>query len=431
MPSMPQTPNSAPTADRQGLLGPIQGAFHLFTGQIARLVFQALYIVLVTRGLGAEDFARYSALQALLIGLVPFTAMGFPILALRAVARDPERRAAIWSAGLRMILILGGVGSLLVAFLAPGILNVSFPRLPILLFAFSELIFFGLVNLVNGVLQGGERLDRMARVLAGLSFARLVAVAALYYGPGLDLPGFALAHFGGTLLCLLIALRAYGRGWAWPPSAEGGAAMRAGLRDGFTIAVSASGRSFLMGLDRMLLPAMAGLTAAAQYGAGFRVAAYALMPLQAFMAALYPRFFRRGARSLGDGLALWRRSAPLALAYALPVAVILYFMAPLLTLVFGAEYPEAPTVLRHLVWLLLLQALYIPLGDALSGADHFTYRGISIVAALVLNLGLNLWLIPRLGWRGAVIAAYGAQSLLLIMYALKVGLVNRGERSSS
>ncbi len=130
-------------------------------------------------------------------------------------------------------------------------------------------------------------------------------------------------------------------------------------------------------------------------------------------------------------MALWRRSAPLALAYALPVAVILYFMAPLLTMVFGAEFPEAPLVLRHLVWLLLLRAIAIPLGDTLSGADHLIARGVSILAALALNLTLNLLLIPRMGWRGAVVAAYGAQLLLIILYALKAMAVSRTERSGS
>lgn len=429
MPAMHDDQVEATTTHWPGMRGVVHGSLHLFSGQLVRVFGQSLYFVLVTRGLGAEDFGRYTAVQALLLGLVPFTSLGFPILAIRAVARDPSQRRAIWSGGLWVVLALGGVASLMVTMLAPGLLKISFPRLPLFLFTVSELVFYGLVNLLTGVLQGEERLDRMARVLVGLSLARLAAVALVYFGPGLDLATFAAAHLAGTLLCLCCALLAYGGAWAWPPPAFNLHGFRSLAAAGFYIALTASGRGFLMGLDRMMMPALAGLTTAAQYGAGFRVAAFALMPLQAFMAALYPRFFRRGAQSLSSGLALWRRSAPMALLYAVPVATLLFFAAPLLGPLLGVEYPEAPTVLRHLAWLLILQALYTPLGDALSGADHFAYRSASILIALVGNLGLNLWLIPDLGWRGAVLAAYSAHLLLLLLYAAKAISVSRRERA--
>jgi len=405
----------------------IEGSLHLFSGQLFRLLVNSIYFLLVVRGLGAEDFGRYSAVQALLTALVPFSALGFPVLAIRAIARDPQRRAVIWSGGLRVILIFGGGMSVLATFLVPRGLGISFPMLALILFAISELILFALVSLITGVLQGDERLDRMARVLVGLSTARLAMVAILYFGPGLNLVNFALSHMAGSLLCVLGALRAYGRGWAWPPVAAGKGAIREGLRDGITISLAASGRGFLMGLGSMLLPAMAGLTEAAQYSAGYRVAAFTLVPLQSFMAALYPRFFRRGANSMASGLALWRRSAPLALAYAIPVATLLYFAAPLLEPILGDEFAGATPVLQTLIWILIIQALYAPLGDLISGADHFSYRSGSIIVALLCNLGLNLWLIPDFGWLGAVLAAYGAQFLLLLFYAVKVARLSRVE----
>lgn len=431
MPSMPTDPTPSRTSEQSGMRRTIEGSLHLFSGQLFRLLVNSVYFLLVVRGLGAEDFGRYSAVQALLTALGPFAALGFPVLAIRAIARDPARRPVIWSAGLRVILLFGGGMGLLITFLAPLGLGISFPHLALLLFAVSELILFTLVTLINGVLQGDERLDRMARVLAGLSFARLAMVSVLYFGPGLTLVNFAFSHMVGSLLCVLGALRAYGRGWAWPPVAAGRDAIREGLRDGITISLAASGRGFLMGLGSMLLPAMAGLTAAAQYSAGYRIAAFTLVPLQSFMAALYPRFFRRGATSMASGLALWRRSAPLALAYAVPVATIVYFAAPLLEPVLGEEFAGATPVLQHLIWILIIQSLYAPLGDLLSGADHFTYRSASIIIALLCNLGLNLWLIPDLGWLGAVVAAYGAQVLLLVLYAAKVASLSRGELSAA
>lgn len=395
----------------------LRGSLHLLAGHLLRLLIQSAYFILMTRGLGVEDYGRFAGLQALLLGLVSFATLGFPVLALRSVAREAGGRAAVWSGGLRVTLLLGGALALLVTLLAPALLRIEVPRLSLLLLAVAELVVYGLLTLFIGIMQGDQRLDRMAIVEVAIAACRLLAVGAVALAGGLDLPRFAAAHLAGSLLALAATLLAFGRGWVWPLVPVDWAAIRREFADGLYIALSAAGRNFLLGIDKMLLPALAGLAVAGQYAAGFRVFGFALLPVQAFMSALYPRFFQRGQDSFAGSLALWRRSAPLLLLYALPMSGLLYVAAPWLGPLLGAEYPEAPAVLRALVWALPLQALYLPLGDALSGADQFGFRSACIFAAALANLGLNLLLIPRLGWQGAVLALYLAQGLLLLLYA--------------
>jgi O-antigen/teichoic acid export membrane protein len=407
----------------------LRGSLHLLAGHLLRIAIQSAYFVLTTRGLGVEDFGRYTGLQALLLGLVSFTSLGYPILALRAVARDARGRAAIWSGGLRVTLALGGLCALAVTLLGPSLLRIDFPRLPLLMIAVAELVVYAVLILLSGIMQGDQRLDRMAMIEVGLALCRLAVVGAVAFAGGLDLSRFAAAHLAGSCLWLFAALTVFGRGWAWPLLPVAWREIRGSVRDGLYIALAASGRSFLVGLDKMLLPAMAGLAIAGQYAAGYRVFAFALLPVQAFMSALYPRFFQSGQGSMAGSLALWRRSAPLVLAYALPMSLLLYFAAPLLGPILGAEYPEAPQVLRALIWVLLLQALYLPLGDALSGADHFGFRSTSILVAMLANLGLNLILIPRQGWQGAVLAVYLSHGLLLLLYVWGAQRALRSERA--
>jgi len=414
---------------RLGVWQLLRGSLHLLAGHLVRLVIQAAYFILTTRGLGVEDFGRYTGLQALLLGLVSFTNLGYPILALRAVARDARGRAAVWSGGLRVTLVLGGSFALVAALLGPTLLHIDFPRLPLLLIALAELVVYAVLILISGIMQGDQRLDRVAIIEVGLAFSRLAMVGGVALVAGLDLARFAVAHLAGSLLWLILALAIFGRGWAWPLVPVGWAEIRATVRDGLYIALAASGRSFLMGIDKMLLPAMAGLAVAGQYAAGSRVFLFALLPVQAFLSALYPRFFQQGQGSFAGSLALWRRSAPFVVAYALPMCLLLYLAAPLLGPILGAEYPEAPQVMRALVGSLLLQALYLPLGDALSGADHFGFRSASIFIAVLANLGLNLILIPRQGWQGAVLAVYLSHGLLLGLYIWGARRALRSERA--
>ncbi|MEZ4648177.1 MAG: oligosaccharide flippase family protein [Candidatus Eisenbacteria bacterium] len=423
---------SQPAGQSLGLWKILRGSLHLFTGHVLRLLVQSAYFVVITRGLGAEEYGRYTGVQALLLGLVAFSSLGYQVLALRAVARDSGQRAALWSGGLWVLLVLGGSLTLAATMLGPLVLSIPFPRTPLLLFAVSELLLYGTLMLVSGIMQGMERLDRMATIEVLLAVTRLAAVGGAWLAGGLTLGRFATAHAAGSLVCLVLVLLLFGRGWAWPLSPVSWADIRANLRDGFYISLSASGRSFLVGIDKMALPALAGLAVAGQYAAGFRVFAFAMLPIQAFMAALYPRFFQQGQDSLHGSISIWRRTAPVALLYAVPVSVVLFLAAPLLGPVLGSEYPEAPTVLRYLVWLLILQALYLPLGDALAGADRFGYRSVSILIAVIVTWVLCVFLIPRFGWRGAVLAVYSSQFLLLLLYlwGARDGLRGRrGKRS--
>lgn len=417
---MPPMPSPALLERLRGRLGGrslVGGVLHLLAGHLLRMFIQSAYFILTTRGLGVEDYGRYTGLQALLLGLVAFTNLGYPILALREVARDTRGRAAIWSDGLRVTLVLGGGFALILAVFGPGLLGVHIPRLPLLLLALAELVFYALINLLSGIMQGAQRLDRMAQLEVALALLRLAAVGTVALAGELNLASFAVAHLVGSVLCLLLALAVLGRGWVWPLAPASWPEIRGRLRDGLYIAGAAAGRNFHVGLDKMMLPSLAGLAVAGQYAAGYRVFAFALLPVQALMSALYPRFFQQGQGSFAGSLALWRRSAPLVLAYALPVSAIVWAAAPLLGPILGSEYPEAPQVLRALIWVLVLQGLYLPLGDALSGADFFGFRTACIFAAAAVNLGLNLLLIPRQGWQGAVLAVYLSHALLLLLYA--------------
>ena len=405
----------------EGSLRPVlRGALHLLSGQSVRLISQSLYLVLLTRSLGADSYSKVTALLALFVSIYPFTCLGTPLLVLRGVARSPEQRARHWGAGLAITVTLGLLASLLLAFVAPRLLGIDFPRLPLFLFATAELVGFGIIQVLNGVQQGEERLGRVAVILALLSVLRLGIMAAVQFVAGLDLARFSYAYFAGSMLTLTWALAVYARHWGRPVLPRRIAELRAIARDGIHVSLAASGRSLLLGLDKMMLPALFGLTAAAQYGAAMRVVMFAFIPLQSLLVALLPRLFQEGGRSLKDGLQIWRRTAPLGMAYALSVALLIFLAAPLIQTVLGPEFSEVADVLRRGVWLLILLALYQPLGDALTGADFFAYRSFSLIVAVACNFGLNAWLIPRHGWRGALLAAYAANLLLLALYALRV-----------
>lgn len=85
-----------------------------------------------------------------------------------------------------------------------------------------------------------------------------------------------------------------------------------------------------------------------------------------------------------------------------------------------------PLVVTWLLPVLLFRAAHYFAADALTGAGFQGVRTAVQVGIVLLNLGLNLALIPVWGWRGAAVASWlsdGALALFLwgALFFLSVG----------
>ncbi len=84
--------------------------------------------------------------------------------------------------------------------------------------------------------------------------------------------------------------------------------------------------------------------------------------------------------------------------------------------VLGGEYARTVEALRWLSILPVLKAFHYFLADALTGAGYQGVRMIIQIAVAILNVLLNLWIIPAYSWRGASwssLASDGALCLLM------------------
>jgi PST family polysaccharide transporter len=162
--------------------------------------------------------------------------------------------------------------------------------------------------------------------------------------------------------------------------------------------------------DIFLLERWAGLDAVAHYSAVFRlVDAMRLMPA-AVLTVLLPRLF--GAR---DPL-FARRLALGMTAFAVVVTLIAWPMAPwLVSLTYGPAYVEAAPVLRILLLSFPLLTLNYSLTHQLIGWNQARAYAISCVAALMANLALNAWLIPKAAGVGAAWATLGTEVVVTVM----------------
>jgi O-antigen/teichoic acid export membrane protein len=178
--------------------------------------------------------------------------------------------------------------------------------------------------------------------------------------------------------------------------------------------------------DILLLSALATSAVVGAYGAAYRLldaTAFISLSLQGAYTAMYTYLGRETVPTLG---AVFRRSIKAAVALLIPVAVAFAGLAePIVEAFFGPKLAAAAEPLRVLAPVVVLFALYV-LGAALvvSRRDAWELLRIMIAAAIV-NVLLNLALIPSWGATGAAAAMLGSSAVFAAL-SLRVSLHETG-----
>jgi O-antigen/teichoic acid export membrane protein len=385
-----------------------------FAGQGARLVLQALYFVLVARSLGPASYGTFVAVLAFVSIVTPFASWGAGDILIRRVSRDAGLLRQAWGEAIMTAFGLGALFGVAVVLAAPHVFDGRIS--PLLVGAIAAAEFWGtsLASIAAQAYQAVERLGRMAQVWLAMSVLRVAAAVVLASVKVLQTPmSWALLYLGSTLAaaCVIVVWvsRELGR-----PIFSVAARDRGDIKRGFFYSLSTVALSIYNDIDKTMLARLATFAAAGLYGAGYRIVEVCFVPVAALLQSSYPRFFRHGKEGVRANVALARRMLPAAIVYGVVAGAVLFAAAPLLELVLGAKYASTVLVVRGLAAVPALRAIHYFAANVLTGADRQSSRSAVQVGVAALNVGLNLWLIPRNGWRGAVWATLASEAALAV-----------------
>ena len=407
----------------------------LLSGNGAAMLFQAITFLLVGRLLGSAEYGALVGMVALVNVLSQFSSLGMDMVLLRTIARDREDFPAVW--GRALLVTVCGFTVLLTGVYLYGRVFLS-PTLATLLpyLACSDALFGKVTQLASRALQGAD-LPRWSAQLAALtSFARAAAAALLAAGISLlSTPRHQAVHAlvwvrtycAVSLLVagisVVLVTRLLGRP-RWTP------VRRSHFMEGLSFCCSSSAISVYNDIDKTML-LFYGMTAAAGvYGSAYRVIDVVSVPVLSLFAAASPRLFRAGAGGGPQGAA---QGAARLLRWTVPFGVLaapaLALSAPLLPWLFGPSFQGSTSVLRWLCLLPLLRGLHYAWGTAITACGTQWPRTGAQLAAALLNILLNLVLIPRFGWRGAALASLVTDGALsLFSYVILRTLVIRQQQ---
>ncbi len=385
----------------------LRNFFNLSAGEIVARVVHFAAFAHLARVLGAGEFGRLGIVLTLVSYLMIPVLQGFDSVGMRDVARDRARLGPYAGNILSMRLL----SALLTWGALWGALRTSSLDAPTrsLLLLFGLTLFASAVS-VKWAFQAVEetRPVAVAGIVAQLAFA---AGAFTVRGPD-QILRVPLCQLGGELAAGLLLYAVFCRRFGRLAPGFRLTLWKQLLQQSAPLAVSTVLGTLLFNFDVLALAYFQPADAVGLYTAAYKLVLVFSTLLTLFQLSLFPTLARVPHSGQDVGEIAGRVLRYLAAAFV-PLGFLGLFVAPrLLAAVFGPEYAAASKALQILIWSLPWMALRAVFRIILVAYNLQALDLSAVFAGTVVNVAVDLLLVPRFGTTGAAIATLSSELVI-------------------
>jgi O-antigen/teichoic acid export membrane protein len=374
--------------------------------------------VAITRGLGPEAFGDFTAAMVFLFIPVVIADIGFSAAVIREISAAPERteRAMRASLPFRAVVSAGTVG-------LAAVIGVALPlneRTTDALLIGSIGSFLTLMTLaLLPVLQAQLR---MHWAVAGNMAGRLVTLGATLGALGLDL-GFksiVWAQVVGIAVTFVIHLVAVSRTVRIRPVIDTDY-WRNLVLGSLVIGLAIGLSQIYFRIDTVLLALLTDSEEVGLYGAAYKFIELSQFTAAAVAVSMFPPLANFVATGDSRAMPLVQKSFDVLVVGAVFLAVLmLAFPEDIITYTAGSDYSDAAAALQILAPYVLFGFVNAGLWRVLLARNRDrTLLGMS-ATVLVINVALNLVLIPEYGYKAAAAVSVVSEALILVPIVVAV-----------
>lgn len=386
----------------------LDNSFWLVCDQLVRMAGGLLVGVWMTRYLGPERYGWLSYAMAIVGTVASFTSLGLNAIVVRELARTPQE-TSVWM-GTAFVLrsasaTVGFIICVLLAWLKSGPAGSD----PLLLIVVGAGMIAQIPDAIDLLFQArGE-----ARVSAWVRISACVLANILKAGLILGrAPVLAFAAAGVVELALGSAgyvWAARHRGWVMSDWRSERARAVLLLRESWPLAVSGLAIYAQAYADQVVIGATLGGAELGQYAAALRlVTVFSFVPM-VLQTVAAPEITR--ARRDDETLYLRRLHGLYRLMFVLFLltAVPLIVLGPVATrMLYGASYAGAAALVPWLAFRLFFTNFGVARSVFVTNEGLFRFALVTAGTGAVVNLLLNLLLVPQWGARGAIAASFAS-----------------------
>jgi O-antigen/teichoic acid export membrane protein len=389
----------------------------LFVEQVLRLVSNFLIGIYVVRYLGPEQFGILSYALAFSGIFAAFSKLGLDEVMVRQLFVKPERKLAYLGTGFWMKVASGISSFIVIAAILPFTDNDATTNFYILLIAatITAESFIVIESWFHSIVK--------AKFISLCKITQLVLSGFLkiyFMLTGAELFYFVLVHALDILTLAIFLYYAYKKqdnksffgNFKWHYA-------KALIRDSWPLMLITAMAMIYFKIDQIFLKLMLGEAEVGIYASASRILEAAFLIPTVITASLFPAIIN--ARLIGEHVYYQRLQYLFSflLWMAISASLVLTIISePLMVFLFGEDFREAGLLLAIKIWAFVVLSYGMGWSKWMYAEGRFKINVVFQAYIIIVNIGLNLWLIPIYGTVGAAIASVVAISTSYPVFAI-------------
>jgi O-antigen/teichoic acid export membrane protein len=380
---------------------------------LVRNLLQLVYFIVIARVLNSTGYGSLGATLALVGVFIPFSSLGSGYLIIKNTASNRSVFPSYWGSAIVLLFLSGSVFTIIVLLLSPVFLPKTIPLTQILCICLADLIFSRLGDIAAQSFQVFDRIKEMMLVQTLIIIFKVIIALFMFSG---FIPKDTITFSYYYLFCSVIfslfsfiyVEKKLGKGiFSLKP-------LIYEIKNGIFFSIGSSAATIYNDIDKTMLAKFSTLDATGIYTAAYRIIDVTMTPLRAMLTAIYKDFFIAGEKENRKTIEIVKKAFPFSIGSGIIFVIILLIFSSYIPVVLGRDYTDTVLALRFLLPIILIRSIYYILADALTGANYQKQRSYIQVSVAVLNVGLNLLLIPRYSWFGAIYSSLFCEFAMMV-----------------
>jgi O-antigen/teichoic acid export membrane protein len=396
----------------------IKNAVYISSSSFTVMALTVVYTVLCARYFGVEGYGVYAFSLSLIMLISAFSRYGLEFIAVREVAKD-RSKVRKYLSNISAIKMLFAV--VLLSLVSAYLFATGQPlERQVVVFVFVSSSFF--IMLAEGFrwsFQAFQVMEYESFLKVLQSSLLLVSLLAIVYFR-LGIIFFAMAYLLVSIIvavfCFYFTVSRVSKfrlEFDFPFIKK---IVLGAIPLGMMFVFSA----FYLNVDNILISTIRSDVETGWYSAAYKLMSYVRVLLAYYLLVVYPAFSHLGKTSVkGAFIELFNKSFYLLLMVTLPISVGTFLLSGrIITLFFGQGFSNSTQALNILIWALPIVTIGGLFAYALISIGKQLICAFATFVGLLVNLGVDLALIPKHGFMGAAYGILAAEIvvLLIILY---------------
>ncbi|MSU54268.1 MAG: flippase [Candidatus Staskawiczbacteria bacterium] len=389
-----------------------KNTFWLIIAEVFSRFLEIILVIYIVRVLGAAEFGKFAFAMAVASMFVSFSGLGLSEIVTREIAynQDAEKE---YPAVLSFKIILG-IGIFFLAIAASFFITQD-PLIRLIIMALTVFYFFNdIFSIIYAFLRAHQKMEYEAGFKTARSLILIMVVSlVIFKAPSIQniSYGYTVANF-----LALIAVLVFFHTRFYPLKLSfDGPIWRKFFQLSWPLGLAAIFGAIFINIDSVIMGYLGQTMQNGWYGAARKAVGIIIIPATLVFMSFYPmasKLFKESGKALQK---MWDYYMALMIILAFPIIAGGFVMAPkLMSLLYGPGFEPSIPLFQMLIFIAGINFIYYPYALILivSGQQKKYLFGHAMGA--VVNVVLNIILIPRYGPHGAAISAVVTYIILLL-----------------